>query len=1562
MSRFPIVALILLSLCLGTSRLLAQTPIPSFPGAVGYGGTATGAWTLSGTNHVGGKVYYVTNLNASGAGSFAAGVATGGNIVEFQVGGDIFLDGPVTVASNVSIEGQTAPGGIMIYGGELSCYGHSNIICRYLHSEDGTEDPNYPGSSSTNSSANAANLGNSTGCIFDHCSFEFASYNNIDASGTGSTNNLTFQYCIFADPILEQRFNLHIQATNVTVIGNLFANSGGRNPLAKTNMQYVNNVAYNYLYAVTTGDSADVCSWDIINNYFIPGPSNTNTNDTFYQIDSNQSAYAVGNYQDTNNDGTLNGANTGSTVGGATTLSTYYSTATTSLPTLSATGAFYYVTSVAGPLPHDQVDSQVVTQVLSLGSQGRLFNGEDDTNLGNGGYGTITGGNPLQDSDNSGMPDDWRAAVGISMTNPAISGSTSSTGYTYLENYLAWAALPNGWIAKNTTAQPSSLSINLSNYAGGFATNATYTASGATGGTISQSGAGGQTVTFTPTVNSSGLGGFSWSVTNGITTMSSTFGVLISQTGPAQPVVWKGDGTTNAWNTTSNNWTVESTGSTTAFATNDPVVFSDTGSASPAIAISSTVLPGTISFDNNTNNYTLSGTGAISGAGAFIMDGAATVTINNTGANGWSGGTIIDSGTIAIPNVLAATALGSSTVTLNGGALELTSTGSFMFGNTLNINQPSTLILNGNNNTYLNSTITGNANLTLNFLTNILFTPQDSFSSYSGAITAVGSGSIRFNDSSAWGFPASVLNLNGPITILNRATAAATIPLGELNGISTAVLEGSNQTTTGPVTYSLGSLNLPSTFAGIIENSASQVTGIAWTGTNLLTLSGDCTYTGTTAISKGTFLLTGTLGNTNLIISSGATFISNTYVSGSANLNSGASLYIGSSTASNNVGTLTLGSGFGLSGGTLYYTLSNSPTATGSNDLITVSSGNVNLSGAFTFNINPINTLLSSGTYPLINSSNGAVETASSPTMTLAGLPGNTRQTYTLYRPPSGSTLGLTGTGLVGLVVTGAPASLTWIGGSGASWDLNNSPDWIGGTPNTFFNLDTVTFDDTDSGGGTVVLTGTLDAYAVYVNNNVNNYTFSGAGGIAGNGQLVKTGTGSLTIANTGNVFTGPIYLNAGTLCAQGSLGAGTLYLNGGTLSVSGSYPSISNSIVVNANSTIDDASGTVFLSASSGALFSSGSNPVTLNFTFDTPGAVCAITGSMGNFVGTIAMGNATGLLCFGGSNSNNNAGTSQALFDLGTASAGLCNYTGNASVNLGAVQSESPTTYLSGRLSGSGATASTYYVGALNTNNTFPGYFTDGGDQLGINLTKVGTGTWTLSGTSNFLGIILVQQGTLTITGSDNNGGQNFEAEAGSTFTLAGGTVTTFAVTIDPGAIFTGNGAINGDFVNNGTATVSGSAPLTINGDFDNEATMTVNAGSPLTINGNYLNNGTMMVDGSSSLAVKLPSGGSGFINNGLLDIMDSPQTVLPAGYVNDGTILTSALVTVQSITKTGSNFSATIQSYSGHTYQLEKSTDLNSWQTVGTLQAGTGSAIILSDTNASTGSSFYKIGVGP
>lgn len=81
---------------------------PAFPGAQGFGAAATGGR--------GGQVIYVTNLATSGPGSFQAALDTPGpRYILFKVSG--LIDGPVQLTvDNVTIAGQTSPGGIIVRG------------------------------------------------------------------------------------------------------------------------------------------------------------------------------------------------------------------------------------------------------------------------------------------------------------------------------------------------------------------------------------------------------------------------------------------------------------------------------------------------------------------------------------------------------------------------------------------------------------------------------------------------------------------------------------------------------------------------------------------------------------------------------------------------------------------------------------------------------------------------------------------------------------------------------------------------------------------------------------------------------------------------------------------------------------------------------------------------------------------------------------------------------------------------------------------------------------------------------------------------------------------------------------------------------------------------------------------------------------------------------------------------------------------------------------------------------------------------------------------------------
>lgn len=420
----------------------AGGPLLAFPGAVGFGAYATG-----GRN---GTVYHVTTLADSGAGSFRDAVSEPNRIVVFDVGGYIKLNAAVPVSSNITIAGQTAPGGgIGFEGGEISFANSSNIICRFIRIRPGSETHNTR-TDDCLSFYRAHNI------IVDHVSLEFAPWNNIDGVSDDWQNHpvdsITVENSIIADPI-GQQFGAHTECVNGTWswFYNLFANSHNRNPLAKINTVFVNNILYNYEAGYTTHTSTHF-KHDIVNNYFIFGPATT-TDNTWFQIDKNQSIYYRGNKKDSTRIGILRGGITTPYwyQGPGIILDSPWSSWTTKVPNINAEDAYRLVVFQSGALPRDQVDSLVISQLETLGKgtvgtgigtagPGKgLYTSQAETGLPNNGYGIITGGKSPLDSDGDGIPDSWEKSHHL---NPRSKDAMkiAPNGYTFLENYLHWLA------------------------------------------------------------------------------------------------------------------------------------------------------------------------------------------------------------------------------------------------------------------------------------------------------------------------------------------------------------------------------------------------------------------------------------------------------------------------------------------------------------------------------------------------------------------------------------------------------------------------------------------------------------------------------------------------------------------------------------------------------------------------------------------------------------------------------------------------------------------------------------------------------------------------------------------------------------------------------------------------------------------------------------------------------------------------------------------------------------------------------------------------------------------
>lgn len=394
----------------------------AFVGAEGFGANATGGR--------GGTVVHVTNLNNSGAGSLRDAISQSNRIVVFDVGGVINLTSQLVFSSNVSVYGQTAPGGgITVNGQGISLSGKTNVICRYIR---------FRSSHLTSDGTKALNVTGGSNMIFDHCSISWGRWDNVGF--TDNSSDITLQNCIVSEAIDPQRLGALIDSSRrISVLRNLWIDNQSRNPKGKADMQYINNVVYNWgSSGYDGGHSAAVWNQDLINNYSIKGPSSS---DTFYsQFTDTDHVYQTGNLVDLDKNGGLNGRAVvesdfkANSSGGptATFMTSAFNHPDVPATILTALQAYSFVAAEAGDSKvRDSVDTRLINQLKTLGGQGAIIT--DETLVG--GAGTIAGGTLPLDSDGDGIPNFWESANGL---NPNVSDSTNlfgSTGFTNIEVY-----------------------------------------------------------------------------------------------------------------------------------------------------------------------------------------------------------------------------------------------------------------------------------------------------------------------------------------------------------------------------------------------------------------------------------------------------------------------------------------------------------------------------------------------------------------------------------------------------------------------------------------------------------------------------------------------------------------------------------------------------------------------------------------------------------------------------------------------------------------------------------------------------------------------------------------------------------------------------------------------------------------------------------------------------------------------------------------------------------------------------------------------------------------------
>lgn len=332
--------------------------------------------------------------------------------------------------------------------------------------------------------------------------------------------------------------------------------------------------------------------------------------------------------------------------------------------------------------------------------------------------------------------------------------------------------------------------------------------------------------------------------------------------------------------------------------------------------------------------------------------------------------------------------------------------------------------------------------------------------------------------------------------------------------------------------------------------------------------------------------------------------------------------------------------------------------------------------------------------------------------------------------------------------------SLTWSGGISGSpgvWDNFGNMNW-NSNADVFQPGDTVTFDDTVGVTTNVVIDGGVAPGNLTVDSDTNNYFFSG-GGIGGAGALIKSGTSTLTL-DARNSYSGGTTINGGVIelvenagqTSDGSIGPGDVTLNGGGLHASARASS--NVKFINENFIVNDIAGNVISNNSTGAKL------LVLNGSFSGTGNVTIENNSGDGVNGVDIFGDNTGFMgsiTLGGPDpvflrlleTVETAGTFVA-WDLGTQGTLVTrNLNPSASITLGSLAGSAGSTL--GSNGGGQATDVEWRIGSNDNSTTFGGTIEDGSGSVAI--TKIGTGTLTLTGTNSYTGDTRVEGGTLSV-----------------------------------------------------------------------------------------------------------------------------------------------------------------------------------------------------------------------
>ncbi len=1037
--------------------------------------------------------------------------------------------------------------------------------------------------------------------------------------------------------------------------------------------------------------------------------------------------------------------------------------------------------------------------------------------------------------------------------------------------------------------------------------------------------------------------------------------------------------------------------------------------------------------------------GAISGVGfSLTKNGSGALILG--GANTFTGGVILNAGTLGINN---AAALGNGSFTIAGGTIDNTSGAAITNSRNNTISWNANFTFAGSNDLNLGTgAVTMNASRTV--------TTSSSNLTMGGVISGVGfsltkngsgvlilggantfSGGVILNAGTLGIHNAAALG-NGTFTIAGGTidnTSGATITNSQNNAMNwnaDFAFTGTNNLNLGTGAVSLNASRTVSinggnlTVGGIISGTGF---GLTKDGAGTLTLTGNNTYSGTTTINAGTLSVTGgvaildtgtvSLANTAGVVLSIAaserigSLIGGGSTGGTVSVASGQTLTIGE-TGTNTYEGIFAGSGSvsKVSAGNLTLTNSSSSLSGG----VKIDNGSILVAGIGNTGAN--SSLGTNGTIQLGAETsvgtlvwNGAADettdkvidlkstttTSSGGTIT-SNVTGYTL-TFTSNMISTGSgnkTFTLNGVGntvFAGNIVNGANTTMSFTKSGAGNATLSGT--------NTYTGTTLITAGTLQIGGGST--TGSLSTSSAITNNATLAFNRSDtitqgtdfASVIAGTGALIQAGSGNLVLSGV-NTYSGLTTVSSGMLqisnaSALGGTGNGTTVASGATLALSGNITlqgeniTISGSgvggngalrnlagsntmnttavtITLAADASIGSDEGTLTLERSSGSFITSSNNSsLTLvgagNFTIRNNIALGA-GGLTMNGTGTFTMGSAasssyTGLTTI-------NSGT------LVLANSSRINDSSSLVVNGGRFNLASFNETVAGVQMTAGNITST--TGILTSTST---YDLQNGTVTAIMAGSVGAnkttaGTVTLSGNNTFSGSLSVEQGTVsiaTINNASTNGALGNSTNA-VTLGSAGntGTLSYTGSTASSSKAFTMGTDGMGSF-----SITNGATVLTLSGSIDGSGNLQKSGGTLILTGANTYSGNTTISSGTLQVGAGSDAGalGSGAVltNNGaLLFNVGSGNRTLAANMSGTGSLTKNG---TGALTLSGSNSYNGATTVNGGSLIISGSTSssaitINSGATLGG-SGSVGTLVINSGATLSPGNSPGTLTVG-